>query len=239
MVYLKTVGHLFCMLPLIGVAQIVDDVVMLKYSLPSAGMNRVMDEHEMKVIGTPYKNVNYEMGSVTTYNVKDDKLLLRYNAYRDQFEILDETQSTTYLRKDESSQVELEGLTYEYQEFFAAGQKWSGYLNPLNGGRTLLYRRQIKTAQIEWPDNGYHSMQPPEFENLTEYFIKRDGKPAERLRHLSRKEVFALLWDKYAELRKYAKKEKLHMRNEEEVIQVIDYYDSLKKEEIEKEDLEK
>ena len=60
------------------------------------------------------------------------------------------------------------------------------------------------------------------------YFVKGSNKPAIPLAHLSRKEVFAVLWDKYSELRKYARNNKLHMRTEEEVIQVLSYYDSLK-----------
>lgn len=229
----------FYLLPAVCFSQIVDDVVMLKYSIPSASLSRVMDEHEMKVIGTPYKNTTYEIGSVTTFNIKKDSLLLRYNAYRDQFEILDNSRSTTYLRKDESSHVELDSLQYLFRRFFAAGKEWSGYLNPLNEGNTILYRRHIKTAQIRFPDNGYDQMRPPEFEDITEYFIKREGKPADRLHSLSRKEVFAILWDKYSELRKYARKRKLHMRNEKEVIEVLAYYASIKNSDDDLDEIEK
>jgi hypothetical protein len=47
------------------------------------------------------------------------------------------------------------------------------------------------------------------------------------LNDLSRKEIFAVLWEHYSDLRKYARENKLRMRTEEEVIQVLDYYDSI------------
>ena len=70
-------------------------------------------------------------------------------------------------------------------------------------------------------------------------YIQKENREAKPLAHLSRKEVFAVLWEKYSELRKYARKNKLQMRDEKEVIQVLGHYDFLMAQEKEVKNLEK
>ncbi len=181
--------------------------------------------------GHPFLKEEFELGQVFLNGIATEKLM-RYNAYLDKFELPDSNKKTVDLIKSPDIEVKFKGNTYRYLSYIEHGNERSAYLNPLNEGHTQLFVQTRKTIlPFKKPENGYEVSRLPEFVTKTMYFIKKRNRPAVPLAHLSRKEVFAVLWDKYSELRKYARKNKLHMRSEEEVIQVLDYYQSLEQDE--------
>ncbi len=219
---------IFMVLPVWAMAQIVDDVVKVSYNMPREDASLALMEHQFTVKGSPYIEKAFKMGSVVRNKNRKDSVFMRFNAYRDYIEFLDDHQKNLVLLQDEEIEATLAGTTYRYIPYISGNETRSGYFNPLSEGETALYRKTTKTIpKFEFPAHGYESFKPPQFMTRTHYYIKKKLGPAKKLAHLSRKEVFAILWDKYSELRSYSKKHRLKLRTEAEVIQILEYYDAL------------
>lgn len=181
---------------------------------------------EWSVEGTVYLNKQFRKGYALVNGYKHEELLLRYDAYSDEIEYLDEGKRMLF-HKGEHTEVSIDSIVYKFIDYFDKGKVKSGFFNPLNQGETVLYLRNTKTVFYKTPENGYESFVPPKFLLKTSYYLKRKDRPAMPLNDLSKKEIFAVLWEHYSDLRKYARENKLRMRTEKEVIQVLDYYDSI------------
>ncbi len=225
---MKKALFFFFLSPFLVLGQMVDEPVILDYYV--GGVKTAQNRRQISVLGTPYRNTDYALGIVITKNRWRDSVMMRYNAYEDCFEFLKGARKPLNLTKNTDNHVVLRGITYYYEDYFERGKTKSGYLNPLNEGKTVLFTRTLKSIDAHFPENGYEQLEQPTFKDVTQYFLKKEGKVAQTLNGLSRKEIFAVLWDKYSELRRYARKNKLHMRSEDQVIQVLQYYDSIRSE---------
>ncbi len=186
------------------------------------------DERDFVVEGSPYLDKEFKPGRWRLANRSSQEASMRYNAYYDAIQ-LHQNGDTFFLRKSLDVEAEIEGRRYQFVDFLDHGNRKSGYMTPLNQGNTVLYLRNTKILiPPHRPQHGYDLPKPPKFVSKMEYYLKQKNKPAKPLQNLSRKEVFAVLWDRYSELRKYARQNKLNMRTKEEVIQVLKYYDTLK-----------
>ena len=188
-------------------------------------------QRRLVVQGSPYLSKEFKDAKWIAKGQFEKKVKMRYDAYRDNIQLI-QNGKQSLLVKAKDVEAEIDGKLYQYIDYLDHDNLKSGYFTPLNEGKTLLFSR---TAMIiippRMPENGYEFVQPAKFEAKTIHYIKRSGKTATPLQDLSRKEVLAVLWDKYSELRTYARKNKLRLRTEAEVIRVLEYYDSLKTEE--------
>ncbi len=215
----------FFVFPLTILCQLSEaEPVIISYKLPGASTDR-----QVYVSGNAYWNQEFKTGKIFLHGKGQKTAFLRYDAYRDRFEILKGKDILGYVYKDSDVNIILEREKIEYIEYLDHGNLKKGYFIPLNLGQTVLYlRRQKIIPEIELPEHGYEDFKPPAFEKKITYYLRKKDSPAKELNDLSRKEVFAVLWDKYSELRQYARKNRLYMRTEEEVIRVLAHYDSLK-----------
>jgi hypothetical protein len=187
-------------------------------------------ERDYIVEGTPYLEKEFKLGYWYLNGKKQKELAMRFDAYHDAVQLLQDSQKI-FMLKNPDVEAHFDGKTYRYIEYMDHGNLKAGYFTPLNDGETLLYLRTTKSiiGPIK-PENGYAEFKQPLFQTTISYYIKPKGKPAMPLLGLSRKEVFAVLWDKYSELRSYARKHKLNVRDEAEAVAILAYYDELKSE---------
>lgn len=150
-----------------------------------------------------------------------------HDLHSDEIEYLDDKGNRMLFQRNEYMGAIIDSVPYRFIDYFERGNVKSGFFTPLNEGKTILYLRNTKTIFYKTPENGYESFESPKFVLKTSYYLKRNDRPAMPLNDLSRKEIFAVLWEHYSDLRKYARENKLRMRTEVEVIQVLNYYDSL------------
>ncbi len=213
------------LLPVICLAQADDE----PFKITTRDINRI--EHEYLVAGSPYLDQEFKLGQWFLYGKKQKELAMRFDAYHDAVQFLQDDQKV-FLSKSKDIEAHIDGKTYQYIDYLDHGNLKAGYFIRLNDGETLLYLRTIKTIKgpID-PENGYTQFKPPKFETNVSYYIKPKGKPAMPLLGLSRKEVFAVLWDKYSELRTYAREHKFQVRDEAETVMLLAYYDQLKADE--------
>lgn len=185
-------------------------------------------ERYLTVQGSPYIDDEFQEGKWIVKGQFERKVKMRHHAYHDEIQLIQNGKQVLMV-KEGDVEASIAGKRYQYRNFLEKDNIISGYLIPLNKGKTKLYVRHIKIVRPPWlPLNGYDVLEPPKFETKTIYYIERLGKTPTPLQDLSRKEVFAVLWDKYSKLRKYARKNKLWIRTEEEAIAILAYYDSLR-----------
>lgn len=188
-------------------------------------------QRDYEVQGSPYLEIEFKEAKWIVKGQFEKKVKMRYDAYRDNIQLI-QNGKQAILVKNLAIEAEIAKTRYRYLDYLDHDNLKSGYMNPLNDSKTMLYARIIKIVKPPiFPLHGYNFITPATFETKIIHYIQRAGKTPTPLQDLSRKEVFAVLWDKYSALKKYARHNKLHMRTEAEVIKVLSYYDQLKGEE--------
>jgi len=182
---------------------------------------------EVPIEGSAYVNETYTMGN-TYVNGREINLLMRYNAYIDQVEMIDKRQKKFNLLKRLDLKAEIEGKTYALRDYYENGALRQAYFNPLNEGKVvLLYRPKKVFVQAEKPENGYDAYNPPHYKDDSGYYLQRGVEPAEEI-NLGKGQVMRFLRDKSGEVKDYIRQNDLKLRNETELIQVLDYYNGLR-----------
>lgn len=224
-------------------SQDTDEPVKIRFDLEKGSAN-IDYEREFVVKGSPYLNEEYQIGSIVQGESRKEALI-RYNAYYDHFQILDENKKKASVAKSSEIKVILEGKTYEMLSYERTVKdkalyylpqsgnqdldknKKQGYFYKLSDGQTKLYSKTFKRIpKFQIPEHGYERFEPSAFVTITHYYIKKKFRPAVRI-ELSKKEVLFALNDKYNEVRAYIKKKKLKVKTLEEMINIIAYYNTL------------
>lgn len=178
------------------------------------------------VKGTPYLEETYADGVIVFAN--DQRTApVRYNAYKDLIEykqdgiarVLD---PTTAIKK-----VQLDKTTFVVEKYEANGKPVFGYFELLDSGVVKLYSRKVvkylppmKGRALDGSD------QPAEFKRVADVFYYKIGDGTlQEVKNI--KSMIAGFPDKQEELSQFAKKEKISPRKEDELIQLVKYYNTL------------
>jgi hypothetical protein len=181
---------------------------------------------EVPIEGSAYVNETYTMGK-TYVNGREMNLLMRYNAISDQVEMIDKRQKRFNLLKRLDLKAEIEGKTYVLKDFYENGALKQAYFNPLNEGKVvLLFRPKKVFIQAERPENGYDTYDPPRYKDDSRYYLQRGVEPAEEI-SLSKGQVLRFLRDQSSEVKAYIRQHDLKLRDEAEIIQVLEFYNGL------------
>lgn len=182
---------------------------------------------EVPIEGSPYMDELYKMG-VASVNGKEIQLLMRYDAFHDQIEMIDRKQKSFNLLKKANIEAEFEGKTFRTVEISEGGKTRLVYANPLNEGDVVLYFKPRKVfVQAQKPEHGYDDYNPPQYKDDNFYLIQRKGAAAEEIR-LAKGPLMRYLRDKAPEIRDYLAKHELDLRAESDAVRVLNYYNSLK-----------
>lgn len=181
---------------------------------------------EVPIEGSPYENELYKMG-VTSVHGKEMNLLMRFDAYTDQIEMIDARQKKFNLLKRPDLQAEFEGKTYKLLEYRENGVRKTGYFNPLTTGEAVLYFKPRKVfIQAEKPENGYDEYTPPHFAEDHAYYIQVDGEMPEEI-HLGKRSLLKHLRHQSKALKRYIEENDLKLATQSGAVDLINYYNSL------------
>lgn len=184
---------------------------------------------EVDIQGSPYLNEVYKKGETIINGKSRTSALMRYDAYHDAVEILDENRKARKLLRRPSIKAVFDGKTYEVLEYKERKQVKMGYFNPLNQGHTqLLFKPKKKFIQAEKPENGYDEYDPPVYKDISAYFIRKGDQSATIIK-LNKKGLLKALNDQEALLKKFIKKHSLDLKKETHAIRLIQYYNSINK----------
>ncbi len=178
------------------------------------------------VQGSPYANEEFALGKVFIKGQDPYNGMLRYNAYQDGIEMKTDKGVITLLKRDYLS-AEIDGDLYLIENYKKNGAIRKGYFVEKNKGKARLLFKQNKEFIAERPAaSSYSKDQPAKFDDDNVYYLITEGNPGIEVK-LKSKDILAALPDHQKEVEAYAKKNKNKMKSEEEVIQVLAYYNSL------------
>lgn len=178
------------------------------------------------VQGSPYANEEFVLGKVFAEGQKPYNGLLRYNAYQDGIEMKTDKGVITLLKRDYLS-AEINGKLYRIENYDKNGAIRKTYFAELSKGKArLLLKQGKKFVEERAATSSYSKDQPAKFEDEISYYIITEGNAAIETR-LKAKDVIAALPDHQKELSAFVKKNKLKLKTEAEVMQLLAYYNSL------------
>jgi len=167
----------------------------------------------------------YHRDSTKTSNVP-----MRLNHYIDQIEFKHGEDIMMLIKPDEIDRLEFGHLTFIYSEFDPPmGKPDVGFFEVMAMGYCkLLYRRSSEIKRENLPVSDFSGGNYRDYFRITEeYYIKKGDEPAQFIRKSKRK-IFKALSDYTVELENYVKKNNLTFKSDEELIDLIYYYNALK-----------
>jgi hypothetical protein len=183
---------------------------------------------DTKVKGTPYLDEAYVQGSILT-TTASRTAPLRYNAYKDLIEFQVEGGQSRVLDPSTTvKKVSLGNETFVVEKYVTdKGIPKYGYFTLLDSGKVNLFSKKsvkftpgMKGRALDGGD------QPAEFRRNPDEFYFKVGT-GELVEIKSIKTMIAAFPDKQDELSAFAKKEKISPKDPEELVKLIEYYNSL------------
>lgn len=201
------------------------------------GTNQILQQTTVKsfnkqskgIVGTSYINDNFlpakHMNSVETY-------LMRYNAYKDVFEVQRDGVVFYFLPKECGYFVRFNSDKKVYQVFsYEENNKTTnGFFVVLNKGKklSLLLREKINFHDEVTVKSQLDKYKPPTLKRASDvFFIGYKNNTSTKLPR-RKKNFFKLFSSKSQEIKSFVKKQKLSFKDKEDLIVIFTYYNSLK-----------
>ncbi|NER11745.1 hypothetical protein SAMN06265375_1055 [Muriicola jejuensis] len=178
------------------------------------------------VQGSPYANEEFALGKVFVKGQDPYNGLLRYNAYQDGIEMKTDKGVITLLKREYLS-AEIDGNLYLIENYKNNGAIKKAYFIEKNKGKARLLLRQRKEfIEERQATSSYSKDQPAKFDDDLTYYLITEGNAGVEVR-IKSKDILSALPDHQKEVEAFAKKNKNKMRTEEEVLQILAFYNSL------------
>ncbi|MBK5277728.1 MAG: hypothetical protein JJE09_02580 [Bacteroidia bacterium] len=182
---------------------------------------------DKKVDGSPYLDDAFYDGEVHTVKGKYTGVPMRYDIYKDQFEF---KQSNKMYILDPG--LQLIKISIEKREFIVCkydlkGKEQFGFFERLDSGKlTLMSRKLMAFREAQEPKALESTSTPAKYSRQPDvYFYMIGVGEISKIESISK--LIASLPDKQDELAKFAKKEKISARKENDLIQFVKFYNSL------------
>lgn len=182
--------------------------------------------------GSPYVNEEFLLGKI--YNEKEmifDNLHLRYNAFSDEIEIRnsEKNEKLEYgaLKRNSDEFIKIFNKIYVFAPF-ENSNTLGHYFEILSTEKLFdLYKKtMVKFNQPVDAVTSYDKDRPAEFKQAhTYYLVDKKGNFNEL--PSNKNKLLKVLSKENKEVKDYAKKNKLNLANEKDLIQLVSYYNSL------------
>ncbi len=187
----------------------------------SGGVN---DNLPANLEGSPYLTDDFVSGMVYTENEKPYPAMMRYNAYQDEMQIQGNNGISTLFMRD-YVWAKVGGEMFKIESYEKGSGTSKGYFVQMNEGETRLLKRYKKVfMEAEPATSSYTTDKPARFDDDIRYYLAREGSPAKEIK-LRKKDIEKFLESKEAQ--DYIKKNKLKLKTEEELLQLINYLNAL------------
>jgi hypothetical protein len=178
------------------------------------------------VKGTPYLDDIYAQG-VIHYANRTHAAPIRYNVFRDLIEYQQNGQPLVLDPNPSIKKVNVGSSIFVPLKYETNGKSKFGYFAVLDSGKVTLYAKKKITLLAARKGGALDgSDQPAEYKKSADTFYFRIGEG--ELQEVDNiKSMIATFPEKQEEMTQYAKKEKISPRKEKEIIQFVQYYNSL------------
>ncbi|MGB5244542.1 MAG: hypothetical protein WBN16_00045 [Lutimonas sp.] len=184
-----------------------------------------------KVKGSPYANENFLPGQIffREKNIKIDANL-RYNVFNDEFEVKEDVQSENISAMIKSSDLEvfLANKRYILRPYTEKGTEKEGYFSVISEGHGLgVYERKTKVfTEGKKASNSFQIDFPPSFSDESELYYDQNSTMLAYPKN--KRDLLILCSDHEEEVSNFIKKAKLNTKSTEDLMKIIQYYNSLK-----------
>ena len=198
-----------------------------KSLLKQSGKIPVLDLRSSELEGTSYINEDFLPAKLSS---ADKVYAMRYNAYQDEMEYKNDGNSY-YLPKNFNYSVTFTGNNKVYQvySFEEKGNTKSGFfVVPFSGDKIcLLLKEKIEFYEEVPAKSGYQKSKPPKLKREKDklYMCYKDNTATEL--PSKKKNILLLFSDAAKDIEDYAKKNKLGFSNNEDLIEIFKYFNSL------------
>ncbi|MCK8522773.1 hypothetical protein M0D21_14425 [Aquimarina sp. D1M17] len=179
---------------------------------------------ESAIAGSKYREENYKSADVY---LGADKLLgnfsVRYNAYNDEMEIMDNGKKSALLKEDDMAVV---FKNYMYKVLSHNGE--SRYFVVFNGNQktSLVLRAKKIISKPVKPSSGLGGTMPATFTDDDRYYIRNLAGNLIDVK-LKKKDILRVLGNKKSEIEKFVSSRKLSYKKENDLVAIVDYYNTL------------
>lgn len=199
-------------------------VALLAVHVISFGQGASVDPLAIK--GSPYVEDAYTDG-VIFYGDKKLSAPMRYNAFQDLIEFQQNGKAVVLDPSNTVKRVVMGSAVLVPLKFQAGGKSRLGYFTMLDSGKVMLFAKK-KIVYLEAKKGGAldGGDLPPQYKRSPDSFYYRFGD-GELLEANNIKSVVGSFPDKKEDLTAYVKKEKISVKKEKEILQLVQYYNSL------------
>ena len=179
------------------------------------------------VMGTPYLSEKFETGKITTKEgVVYENISLRYNAFRDDIEFKQGEEIYNIDIKTTVKKAEFGGNIFSCRSFEKDGKIRDGFFKVLNEGKAVLLVKYTIIFLESEEAKAFSDPQPARFDQVFEqYFLTIEGAPAKLISN--KKSLLGMFGDKKGEMESYISKNKLSIKNEYSLMNMIAHFNSL------------
>jgi hypothetical protein len=149
---------------------------------------------------------------------------LRYNMYSQQMQFIKDNDTAAFARPEEIASLAIGDHQFIYAPYNAENELKDGYFEVLTQGECqLLLRREITYHLVDDLDDGVIN---DSYILEQTYYLEKPDKPASRI-GMNKKSMISAFCDKQDQVEKYIKKNKIRFKTQEDMVRVVDYYNSL------------
>ena len=205
-------------------------------SFSQTGSNQILERTTINsfnlqskdLVGTSYINDDFLSAKLID---GEEMYSMRYDAYKDVFEVKRAGEIFYYLPKKFNYPVTFIDTKKVYQVFLHEKKKktTSGFFVVLNKGKNgvLLLKEKINFHEEVKVKSELDKYKPPTLKRATDaFFIGYKNNTSTKLPR-NKKSFFKLFSSKSNEVKSFVKKQKLSIKNKEDLIEIFTYYNSL------------
>lgn len=181
------------------------------------------------VLGSPYLKEEFSNGNIFKADGQVLKNIpLRFNAYNGEMEVVVNEVSYQIPVTEFVSYVTMDGMRFDRVDYKLTSKKQNGYLELVIDGKLKLYRKHmIYYKEAHSPSAMQAHATLPELKPISpKYLIMAKGADVASA-FVSKKDFQKLLPENQDEILSFMKENKLKPKKEEDLIQIVNYYNSL------------
>ncbi len=181
------------------------------------------------VKGNPFVDEEFQVGEIIHMDsTTTQDVLMRLNHHTDEIEFKLDDKILVFAKPRQIDHVTFGHRSFAYYDFIQNRQQEAGYFEVLAWGNTqLLLRRSTIVKREEVPPTDMAGGNFRDYFRTTEqYFVKKGDASAVQIQK-GKKSMLKALDDHEEELTKFIQDNKLKLRSEEEMIDLIYFYNSI------------
>ncbi len=185
--------------------------------------------YEINYDGSPYLNDEFQSGKIILADGNEYKdVLLRYNAYSDQFEFNRNNEILAIIKNPQFSEFIFGDHIFCYQRFQIKNEKQEGYLEKIREGNYSLYCKHITILREGEETGAFQEAKKPTFiPQKPLYMIGSKDKGIVPIK--GPKDLYNEFQDIEETIDNYTGKKKLKLKSEEDYIELINFLNSQSK----------